>query len=82
MRAVPEPSAIYMYKLLNKLFGWDYIYWSNCADRGVARVRKDGLDNPYYVRYYGITLYDKITSANQVMWLTCLPEKYLKIQRS
>lgn len=27
-----------MYKLLNYLFGWDYIAWDNTVARGVARV--------------------------------------------
>ena len=66
------------WKLLNKLFGYDYIAWNNHAASGVARVQKDGNGIPYYFRYKNICLTDRITSAEQVIWLTCSSEKYLK----
>lgn len=67
-----------LYKTLNKIFGYDYIAWANSADQGIARVHLDALGNPYYWRYKITKLPDKITDAGQVMWLTCLPSKYLK----
>lgn len=67
-----------MYKLLNKLFGWDYIYWQNIADSGIAKVYTDSNGNPYYYRYRTTCLIDKIISHDQVMWLTCSSGKYLK----
>lgn len=67
-----------MYKIFNKLFGFDYIYWENTADQGVARVfvTKDG--NICYWRYRSTRLLDKITNPSQVVWLTCSPTKYFK----
>lgn len=35
-----------MYKLLNKLFGWDYIQWKNTVDSGIARIHVDGNGIP------------------------------------
>lgn len=67
-----------MYKLLNKLFGWDYVHWSNFAESGIARVYIDGDGNPYYFRYRNICVIDRITSKTQVMWLTCSYSKYVK----
>lgn len=66
-----------MWKLMNRLFGFDYIQWSNFADHGVARVYRDGTGCAYYWRYRNICVADRITKANQVIWLTCAPEKYL-----
>ena len=66
-----------MYKLLNLLFGWDYIYWDNFADRGIARVHIAGDGTVYYNRYKIMGIIDKIKSKDQVIWLTCTGEKYL-----
>lgn len=65
-----------MYKLYHFLFGWDYIFWKNSADAGIARVFKtpDGKIN--YFRYKITNLIDEIESKEQVTWLTCKPEKY------
>lgn len=65
-----------MYKLLNFLFGWDYVYWSNMVDEGIARVHVAGDGTVYYYRYKSITIIDKITNKNQVIWLTCTEDKY------
>ena len=67
-----------MIKLLNYLFGWDYIYWANWADHGISRVLRDAEGNPYYYRYKATKVIDKIIIARQVIWLTCLPSKYMK----
>jgi len=67
-----------MYKLWNFLFGWDYIYWWNSCDQGVARVHK-ALDNSiWYWRYKVTFLQDKVKTPSQVRWLTCHPSKYFK----
>lgn len=65
-----------IYKLLNRLFGWDYITWKNSADQGIARVfiRSTGV---YYWRYKNIKILDEITDVNQVIWLTCDGDKCL-----
>jgi len=65
-----------MWKLLNYLFGWDYITWKNSADQGIARVHVDKNRNVFYWRYKGSKLPDPIASATKHLWLTCSPEKY------
>lgn len=66
-----------MYKLLNFLFGWDYIYWRNSIDSGIARIRTSPDGTVWFWRYKSIKVIDKIEYKNDVMWLTCQPEKYL-----
>ncbi len=68
-----------MYKLLNKLFGWDYIQWRNTASQGIARVNKDGNGVCWYWRYKNTSLADVIKDKEQVIWLTCEPSKYLSV---
>lgn len=65
-----------IYQLLHKMFGWDYIHWHNSCDRGVARVHLDGAGIVWYWRYKLINVADRIAAADQVLWLTCSPEKY------
>lgn len=66
-----------IHKILSKLFSWDYIYWQNNADQGIARVYKTPDNTVYFYRYKSIGLMDKITNQKQVIWLTCKPEKYI-----
>jgi hypothetical protein len=65
-----------MYKLYNKLFGWNYIAWKNSADQGVARVFVDGSGKICYFRYKNTKVIDEIYKPDQVIWLTCSPNKY------
>lgn len=65
-----------MYKILHKLFGWDYIFWENFADRGVARVYKSEDGIVWYWRYKNTHVIDEISNPNQVIWLTCHHNKY------
>ena len=65
-----------VWKILHKLFGWDYIYWDGSCDQGVARIHIDGEGNLYYWRYKSIRVLDKIERSEQVTWLTCHPGKY------
>lgn len=67
-----------MWKLFNKLFYWDYIYWTNSCTQGIARIHRDGSGNPYYFRHKVTNVIDRIRCEEQVVWLTCEPEKYLK----
>lgn len=67
-----------MWKLFNLIFGWDYVAWENCADQGIARVRRGGNGQVYYWRYRCIKVADRILEANQVIWLTCEPSKYME----
>lgn len=70
-----------MYKLLNKLFGWDYVqaYYSvNCP---VARVQVDGMRRVWYLQVYEFDgerrmLPSEIKEPEDFIWLTCSPDKY------
>jgi hypothetical protein len=70
-----------MWKLLHKLFGWDYIQWSNSSDQGVARVHTDQNARTYYWRYKSMKLVDEIKDTKQVFWLTCPPSKYMRAEQ-
>jgi hypothetical protein len=65
-----------MYKLLNLLFGWDYIAWYNPADSGIARVHVDGMHRVWYWRYKTTRVADIIKAPERVIWLTCPSTKY------
>ena len=65
-----------IYKLLNKLFGWDYVQWKNFADQGIARVHVDGMRRVFYWRYKVTKVVDIIEDPAKVIWLTCSPDKY------
>lgn len=65
-----------MYKIMNFLFGYDYIQWENCADQGVARVFKLSSGKIVYWRYKSTSTMDEIKNSNQVNWLTCHPSKF------
>lgn len=67
---------MWKYKLLNKIFGWDYIQWRNPADQGIARVYRGFNGEVYYWRYKLTKLIDKIKKAEDVVWLTCEPNKF------
>ena len=67
-----------MYKLLHLIFGWDYIHWEHSVDRGVSRVFLTADGTPVYWRYKSISVLDRIRTAADVTWLTCVPEKYIK----
>lgn len=67
---------MWKYKLLNKLFGWDYIQWRNTADNGIARVHLGFNGEVYYWRYKLTEVADKILEKEQVIWLTCEPKTF------
>ena len=70
-----------MYRLMHKLFGWDYVLWSNSADQGIARVwiAADGF--VVYWRYRSTKVLDCITpesvKSRRVIFLTCHSDKYI-----
>lgn len=72
-----------LYKLLNKVFGWDYVAWANTADAGIARVHLDGEGKPYYWQYKLTKVIRQIPNDrhDQVVWLTCSPDKYITTQQ-
>jgi hypothetical protein len=73
-----------MWRLWHKLFGWDYIYWQNSADSGIARVVSAPDGSIWYYRYRNIGVIDQVPDPRlkhplyikPVIWLTCKPEKY------
>ncbi len=65
-----------MYRILNFLFGWDYIYWTNSADQGISKVFKAKDNKICYYRYRITGLIDQIFEPKQVIWLTCNSDKY------
>jgi hypothetical protein len=65
-----------MWKLWHRLFGWDYIHWENSADEGIARIQKGYNGEVFYWRYKITSVADKITTAENVIWLTCEPRKW------
>ena len=69
-----------MFKLKKFLFGWDYIYWRNSADGGVARVHKSPDGVIWYWRYRLTHIIDRITNPDEVIWLTCPPSDYFTIK--
>jgi len=66
-----------MWRLLHTLFGYDYVQWKNFADSGIARVHVGGNGEIFYWRYKSTCVIDRIKNAEQVVWLTCQPSKYL-----
>lgn len=72
-----------IWRLLNKIFGWDYIAWDNDLSQGIARIHRDKAGRIFYWKYKNINCAEYITSIDKTdvkMWLTCPPEKYLKRQ--
>lgn len=68
------------YKLLNELFGWDYIQWDNGFGSGIARVHKGKDDVPWFWQYKCTKCAKRIHYAESVIWLTCHPDKYMKTE--
>lgn len=65
-----------IYKILNKLFGWDYIYHNAgvLGANGSFRVFKT-LDGRIAFWKYDDYLHF-IKDPSEVVWLTCKPSKY------
>ena len=67
-----------MWKLFNFLFRFDYIFWKNSCDQGIARVYKNKDGFVFYFRYRITNLIDVIEDEQQVLFLTCSSKKYFK----
>lgn len=66
-----------MWRILNKLFGWDYIYWESSCNYGISIIRSSYQSGkPYYIKY-GSGIIVQVNDHNDVIWLTCHPSKYL-----
>lgn len=75
-----------MWRVFNWLFGWDYIYWENSCDNGVARVHKSPDNTVWFWRYKITRVIDIINIDGKtypwlppVVWLTCSKDKYLTV---
>jgi len=74
---------MYLYKILNWIFGWDYVAWKNENDsrmRGIVRIFIDGTGKCRYDKNIYMNFeanFVEIKNADEVVWLTCKPEKYL-----
>lgn len=66
-----------MYRILNKIFGWDYIHWENTCTNGIARLHKAPDGTVWYYQYKITKLIKTIPGYHEIMWLTCKPDKYL-----
>jgi len=67
-----------MWRIFNKLFGWDYIVWQNTCDGGIERIRLAGDGSGYFWKYGKYVR--QLANPQDVTitcWLTCPPEKYL-----
>lgn len=74
-----------MYKILNKLFGWDYVFWKHHAGtHGISRITQFP-DGKYYICRYGSTLVDLTNQYGEygltLTYLTCDPSKYIKTKK-
>lgn len=70
-----------MYKILNKLFGWDYIFWASETPegfryQGITKIitLPDGSSH-FWVKGFLCKIDNK---EFQIKFLTCKPDKYIK----
>lgn len=71
----------YFWRINNRLFGWDYIYWEdiNCfptkdPEWGICRVYTTPQGTCYYIKVDRLIY---LNADSRVDWLTCSPEKYI-----
>ena len=65
-----------MWRLWHTLFGWDYVYWELISMSGVSRVRL-ASNGVAYFRILGLIIRVTDPSLDDILFLTCSPEKYL-----
>ncbi len=70
-----------LYKFLNIIFGWDYIYYEMTDNydkkRGVSKLIKTPDHRIcYWANYKGQDTLFILKKGKDVIWLTCAPEKY------
>lgn len=64
-----------MYKLFNKIFGWDYVIKITVFSTYIVRIRKAKCGKVYYKHWFD---YGEVLHAENYIWITCEPEKYIK----
>jgi hypothetical protein len=68
-----------MYRLLHRIFGWDYVAWENSCDQGISRINVSANGVVFFWRYKITHVADIIPNERQrLIWLTCSPDKYIK----
>jgi hypothetical protein len=74
-----------MWRLWNILFGWDYVYWRNSCDHGVARLHTTPNGKVWFYRYKITNVIDSVDEyvinkniyiRSNIIFLTCHPSKY------
>ena len=69
------PAVIaFNWRLKNYLFGWDYVSYQFGSSSYQSRVRKIPNGDVYYKHANIKTI---INPNTKLIWLTCLPEKYM-----
>ena len=72
-----------IYKIMNYIFGWDYIVWNYCGGKGVSRIRVLPNGNIYYLRHGAYDSFQEINKESDVKaWLTCDKSKYLPTENN
>ena len=71
-----------MHRILNYLFGWDYVTWQDCLYKGIDKVRVLPNGKPYFLKYGSSSNFTYITKENNGStvihaWMTCDPGKYI-----
>jgi hypothetical protein len=78
-----------MWRLLHRVFGWDYVYWRSRDYKisGISRIHIDGFGSPYIILKVGLNydltdykiylqLAPEAPRQFSITWLTCTPRKY------
>lgn len=69
-----------MYKIFNKLFGWDYVFWrvGQVGSYGISRIKTFPDGTHYITRYYGAGFVDLnvVEPCIKLTYLTCDASKY------
>jgi len=66
-----------MYRILNKIFGWDYIYVPHDEFPSVFRIKRNPDGIIYYERVTGEIFI--IECFDEFLYLTCRKDKYFSL---
>lgn len=67
-----------IFRVLNFFLGWDYVSWDTALSCGVSRVYKSHDGIVYYFKCKYQKSVKVIHHPNEVIWLTCHPNKYFE----
>lgn len=70
-----------IYKLLNKIFGWDYAYFTYVGNDEIHRIRhcNDGF---YIYCYNQVFRLDNKEVQKRLFWITCSKYKYIGVENA